>query len=44
MISAILLAAGQSKRMNSENKLTKELLGTHLINISVNIILACSID
>ena len=25
MISAILLAAGQSKRMNGENKLTKEI-------------------
>ena len=26
MISAILLAAGQSKRMNGENKLTKKIL------------------
>ena len=44
MISAILLAAGQSKRMNGENKLTKEIQGTPLIKHSVESILASSID
>jgi len=44
MISAILLAAGQSKRMNGENKLTKEIQGTPLIKHSVKNILASSID
>ena len=43
MISAILLAAGQSKRMNGENKLTKEIQGTPLIKHSVRNILASSI-
>ena len=44
MISAILLAAGQSKRMNGENKLTKEIQGIPLIKHSVKNILASSID
>ena len=44
MISAILLAAGQSKRMDGENKLTKELRGIPLIKLSVKNILASSID
>ena len=44
MISAILLAAGQSKRMNGENKLIKEIQGTPLIKHSVKNILASSID
>ena len=44
MISAILLAAGQSKRMNDENKLTKEIQGIPLIKLSVKNILASSID
>jgi len=44
MISAILLAAGQSKRMGGENKLTKEIQGTPLIKHSVKNILASSID
>ena len=44
MISAILLAAGQSKRMNGENKLTKEIQGTPLIKHSVKNMLASSID
>ena len=44
MISAILLAAGQSKRMNGENKLTKEVHGIPLIKHSVKNILASSID
>ena len=44
MISAILLAAGQSKRMNGENKLTKEIQGIPIIKHSVKNILASSID
>ena len=43
MISAILLAAGQSKRMDGENKLTKEIQGVPLIKHSVKNILASSI-
>ena len=44
MISAILLAAGQSKRMNGENKLTKKIQGIPLIKLSVKNILASSIS
>ena len=44
MISAILLVAGQSKRMNGENKLTKEIQGIPLIKLSVKNILASSIN
>jgi len=44
MISAILLAAGQSKRMNGENKLIKKIQGVHLIKHSVKNILASSVD
>ena len=44
MISAILLSAGQSKRMNGENKLRKEIQGIPLIKHSVKNILASSID
>ena len=44
MISAILLAAGQSKRMVSENKLAKKIQGVPLIKHSVKNILAASID
>ncbi len=44
MISAILLAAGQSKRMDGENKLTKEIQDVPLIKHSVKNILAASID
>ena len=44
MISAILLAAGESKRMNGENKLLKKIDGLPLINHSVNNILDSSID
>ena len=44
MISAILLAAGQSKRMYGENKLTKKIQGIPLIKHSVKNILASSID
>jgi len=43
MISAILLAAGQSKRMNGENKLIKEIHGIPLIKLSVKNILASSV-
>ena len=44
MISAILLAAGQSERMNGENKLTKKIQDIPLIKHSVKNILASSID
>ena len=44
MISAILLAAGQSKRMDGENKLAKKIQGVPLIKHSVKNILAASID
>jgi len=44
MISSILLAAGLSKRMNGENKLTKKVEGKPLIMHSVKNILASSID
>ena len=44
MISAILLAAGQSKRMTGGNKLTKEIQGMPLIKHSVKNILASSVD
>ena len=44
MISAILLAAGQSKRMEGENKLVKEIQGVPLIKRSVENILSSSID
>ena len=44
MISAILLAAGQSKRMEGENKLTKKIHGLSLIEHSVKNILSSSID
>ena len=44
MISAILLAAGKSKRMNGENKLTKKINGIPLINKSIKSILESSIN
>ena len=44
MISAILLTAGQSKRMVGENKLTKKIQGVPLIKHSVKNILAAPID
>jgi len=44
MISSILLAAGQSKRMNGENKLTKNIKGLPLIKHSVTNILESSIE
>ena len=44
MISAILVAAGQSKRMGGENKLTKEIEGIPLIKRSVKNIIASAVD
>ena len=44
MISAILLAAGKSKRMEGENKLIKNLRGIPLIKHSVQSILDSSIN
>ena len=44
MISAILLAAGESSRMKGENKLIKEINGTPLINYAVKNILGSAID
>ena len=44
MISAILLSAGQSKRMNGENKLTKEINGIPIIKYSTKNILGSAID
>tara|TARA_Y100000590_G_C15337324_1_gene870078 strand:+ start:54 stop:620 length:567 start_codon:yes stop_codon:yes gene_type:complete len=44
MISAILLAAGQSRRMKGENKLIKKIQGIPLIKHSVKNILASSVD
>ncbi len=44
MISAILLAAGQSKRMNGENKLAKKIKGIPLIKCALNNILKSSIN
>ena len=44
MISAILLAAGKSKRMMGENKLIKKIKGTSLIQHSIKNILSSSIN
>ena len=44
MISAILLAAGKSKRMNGQNKLTTKIRDIPLIKLSVKNILASSIN
>jgi len=44
MISTILLAAGQSLRMNGENKLTKEINGVPLIERTIKNILASAVD
>jgi len=44
MISAILLAAGQSKRMCGENKLTKKIKGIPLVVHSVKNILDSSVN
>ena len=44
MISTILLAAGQSLRMNGENKLLKQINGIPLIKCTVKNILASAVD
>ena len=44
MISAILLAAGQSKRMKGKNKLSEQIRGIPLIKHSVKNILDSTID
>ena len=44
MISSIFLAAGQSKRMDGENKLCKEIKGIPLIQLSLKGLLGSSID
>ena len=44
MIAAILLAAGQSKRMIDENKLSKKFQNTPLINHSIKNILSSHVD
>jgi len=44
MNSCILLAAGESKRMNGENKLVKEINGIPLIKYSVKNILGSAVD
>ena len=44
MISAILLAAGQSKRMRGKNKLTKKIDNIPLIKYSIKNILESSVD
>ncbi len=44
MISSILLAAGQSKRMNGKNKLTEEIKNIPLIKHSVKNILLSSVE
>ena len=44
MISVIMLAAGQSSRMNGENKLTKNFNGIPLIKYAIKNILGSSIN
>ena len=44
MITSILLAAGQSKRMNGENKLIKKIYNIPLISHSLKNILNSSVD
>jgi len=44
MISAILLSAGQSRRMHGENKLVKKVKGIPLIKHSIKNILNSSVD
>jgi len=44
MISAIILAAGQSSRMNGENKLIKQINGIPLINHTLKNILGSAVD
>ena len=44
MISAIILAAGLSSRMNGENKLTKKINGIPLISHTIKNILGSAVD
>jgi len=44
MISAILLAAGESKRMEDENKLLKKIDGISILQYSIKNILGSAID
>lgn len=44
MISSILLAAGESKRMKGENKLLKKIDGVAILNYAVKNILGSTID
>ena len=44
MISAILLAAGQSKRMNGDNKLIKKYNKKYLINHIIGILIKSKVD
>ena len=44
MISAILLAAGQSKRMNGDNKLIKKYNKKYLINHIVGTLIKSKVD
>ena len=44
MISAILLAAGQSKRMNGENKLIKKYNKKYLINHIIGTLIKSKVD
>ena len=44
MISSVLLAAGQSSRMNGENKLIKEIDGVPLIKYATKNILSSTVD
>ena len=44
MVSAILLAAGESKRLKGENKLIKILNKKHLINHSIKALVRSKVD
>ncbi len=44
MVSAILLAAGESKRLKGENKLIKILNKKHLINHSIKALVISKVD
>ena len=44
MISAILLAAGQSKRMNGDNKLIKKYNKKYLINHIIGTLIKSKVD
>ena len=44
MISAILLAAGQSQRMKGQNKLLKKYKGKYLINHILNTLVKSKVN